>query len=115
MFRNMPFDASDDPGYPKNSIPVPENYRSSSDFDDSLIKSLPDILVAVTCTSDLIEKYDVLFEESNVHVFCVVHHSDKWKDWNFNSKEKRWGKWVAADRLDFITLSPHVAREMPAQ
>lgn len=106
MFRHLKVDSP-------NPIPAPTNYRTS-DYE-FLFKNPPDILVCTTCAYDKFDDYQKLFEKSNTHIFCVIHHSDKWKDYKFNMYEQRLGRWVAADRLDFITLSPHVARAMPEQ
>lgn len=112
MFRTLHV-ASDDNPEP-NPWPVPKNYRSS-DLDEYLLNDPPDILICTTCAFDKFDQYQSLLENTNVHIFCIIHHAEKWTPFfNFDQHEKRLGSWVAADRLDFITLSPHVARIMPS-
>jgi hypothetical protein len=70
----------------------------------------PDILVSTTCEVDTgrnLKSLDRLFDEAETHLFCVVHHAELWRAGE--EYETALGKWGAAGRLTFLTLSPHTA------
>lgn len=77
-----------------------------------IFENSPDFIVATSCGYDSFEEYERLLNETNTHIFCVVHHSDKWSDWMFGYYERRLSAWVAADRIDFVTLSQHVTNSL---
>lgn len=68
----------------------------------------PHVLVSTTCELDLIRDdikrpLDKLLHNSTTHLFCLVHHADRWKDGKHVDVVRSW----PADRIDFIGLSQH--------
>lgn len=82
---------------------------------------VPDVVFSTTCGNDynpydqdddvgtLKPIYRRLLEEHNTYLFCVMHESHHWIEsygWGLRSQ---FAPWVKARRIDFITMSPHVA------
>jgi len=79
----------------------------------------PDIVVSTTCANDysteasnsasaLMADYEVLLRQHNTHLICVMHQSNHFIDgWGFELKTV-FKPWILQERLDVVTLSPHV-------
>lgn len=79
----------------------------------------PDIVVSTTCANDystessdsasaLLADYEVLLQQHNTHLVCVMHQSNHFIDgWGFELKSV-FKPWILQGRLDVVTLSPHV-------
>lgn len=90
----------------------PPNPKSPSDFIQSgAVERRPDILVLATCELDAVYLAPVLpklLADGHTYIFCVVHHADRWADPKMGL-ESALHPWLAANRIEFLTLSPHTS------
>lgn len=93
------------------AVPAPRDYMK--EMVPFVLENPPDFIIATSCGYDTFDEYAPLLQNAKTHIFCTVHHSDNWKDWFFGLFEKKLGDWVKAGRVDFLTLSPHVAKTLP--
>ncbi|KAF3914760.1 hypothetical protein ABW20_dc0100390 [Dactylellina cionopaga] len=92
-----------------NTIPDPramDDFRRYDTRDPE-----PDIIIAATCEMDMpkyAENMTQLLQNSKAYVFCVIHHADRWGHAELHLEETL-SPWVAANRVEFLALSPHTA------
>jgi hypothetical protein len=91
------------------------SYAPLLDFTtDHIRESKPDIVISITTAyelnnRDLAASYEHLFSQTSANLYLVVHHPP---DIFGGLLAKVFQAWIAADRLRFITLSPHVGNFM---
>ncbi|KAH8895291.1 hypothetical protein GQ53DRAFT_855542 [Thozetella sp. PMI_491] len=67
----------------------------------------PQVLVSTTCEVDLgraMGPLAQLLDQGRTHLFCVMHHGDRWVRGKSVIVAKEWGKY---GRIDFVGLSQH--------
>ncbi|KAI5456489.1 hypothetical protein BGZ63DRAFT_367160 [Mariannaea sp. PMI_226] len=94
------------------SLPSPiVSISSPPSLNETVHNQEPHVLVSTTCELDLPSRHmqgplEYLLSKTTTHLFCVVHHADLWAEGKHVDMVR---KWVAQDRVDFITLSQHTA------
>ncbi|KAM5354041.1 hypothetical protein ACJ41O_000691 [Fusarium nematophilum] len=83
--------------------------HSFNDFPSAMRKQAPHVLVSTTCEFDVIRPKAQapmveLLRNASTHLFCTIHHADRWGQSNFVHMARSWAE---QGRLDFIGLSQH--------
>lgn len=71
----------------------------------------PDILISTTCIPDYYtfnKTIDMLLEKHHTHFFCLFHDAGQIER-KSTDIETHMSPWIRAKRVDFLTISPHVA------
>lgn len=91
------------------AAPIVANKPSSALFDAETSNNIPHVLVSTTCEVDLSRNEAPIrnmLVNGTTHLFCTVHHADRWVDGKHVDVAREWGR---HNRLTFITLSHHTA------
>ncbi|KAI5456143.1 hypothetical protein BGZ63DRAFT_435505 [Mariannaea sp. PMI_226] len=80
-------------------------------FNGSVYTQAPDVLLSTTCEFDLISRHmqeplAYLLSNTTTHLFCLIHHADRWVEGKHVDMLQ---KWVDRGRIDIIALSQHTA------
>ncbi|KAF5602049.1 hypothetical protein FPANT_1575 [Fusarium pseudoanthophilum] len=76
-------------------------------FANDVTENPPHILVSTTCEFDLDRGTDPivnLLKTANTHLFCTIHHADRWAQGKYVQAVRSWAE---HERVDFVGLSQH--------
>ncbi|KAF5682891.1 hypothetical protein FCIRC_4748 [Fusarium circinatum] len=76
-------------------------------FANDVTENPPHILVSTTCEFDLDRGTDPivnLLKTANTHLFCTIHHADRWAQGKYVHAVRSWAE---HERVDFVGLSQH--------
>ncbi|KAK9463223.1 uncharacterized protein V1516DRAFT_618769 [Lipomyces oligophaga] len=97
-----------------NNLAVPRNasvlIKEGEKFGDQ--DPLPDVLVSTTCEVD-ITKMEAPYKkllDAGTHMFCVIHHSDRWHVDTRYKVYQRIQPWLEKGQVTFLFLSEHTMR-----